>query len=187
MQKLFRKTGKADGHQHTYNDAANGKTSDVNGHTHKYDITESETKEANGHTHSLPTTKSFNLKADITKVDEDQRLVYGWFSVIEKGGDPVIDLQGDIISEIELEKMAHQFVLNSRDAGEMHVRKNIGTLIESIVFTKEKQKALGIDLGKIGWFGGFFIENDDVWKKIKKGEYPAFSIGGVAERIPVDG
>ena len=186
MEKLFRKTGKSDGHTHTYNDAVNGKTSEVDGHTHDYDLKNNKTEEADGHTHSLPTIKIFNLKADITKVDEDQRLVYGWFSVIEKDGEPVIDLEGDIISEFELEKMAHQFVLNARDAGEMHVRKNVGTLIESIVFTKEKQKVLGIKLDKVGWFGGFYINDDEVWKKIKKGEYPAFSIGGVAQRTPID-
>ena len=42
-----------------------------------------------------------------------------------------------IDSEDELEKAAYQYVLNSRDGGEMHVRKGVSTMVESVVLTKE--------------------------------------------------
>ena len=58
----------------------------------------------------------------------------------------------------------------------------VGRLIESMVFTKEKQEALGINLGKVGWFVGFQIDDVDVWKKIETGEYVDFSIGGTGQR-----
>ena len=127
------------------------------------------------------------LSATISKIDEDQRIVKGWASIIEENGEVVIDSQGDIIDEIELEKAAHDFVLDARIAGEMHENTTgVGRLIESMVFTKETQAALGIDLKKIGWWLGFKIDSAEVWAAIKSGKYKAFSIGGIAMREPVE-
>ena len=124
------------------------------------------------------------IRAKNKKIDEDERLVFGWFSVVEQGGELVKDTQGEYIEPRELEKAAYDYVLDARLAGEGHVRKGVGQLVESIVFTMEKQEALGIDLGCIGWWGGFHIDDDSVWDKIKKGEYPMFSIGGTGTRVP---
>ena len=66
--------------------------------------------------------------------------------------------------------------------GDMHERMGVGRLVESMVFTKQKQDALGIDLGLVGWFVGFKVDDDGVWKRIKAGELPEFSIGGKAVR-----
>lgn len=129
--------------------------------------------------------KSFQNTVRILKVDEDQHLVFGWFSEIEKNGKPIEDSQGDVISEADLEKAAYGFVLDARVAGEMHKRIGVGALIESMVFTREKQKAMGIDLGKISWWGGFRISDEDTWAKVKSGKLPAFSICGVAESTPI--
>lgn len=122
------------------------------------------------------------LTAKIEKMDEDQNLVFGWFSVIEKDGEPVVDSQGDVITENELEKAMYDFVLNARAAGEMHMRKDAGKLIECMVFTKQKQELMGIDLGFIGAWGGFKLD-DDTFAKVKSGEYEMFSIGGTGTRI----
>jgi hypothetical protein len=121
---------------------------------------------------------------EIKKIDEDERMVFGWFSVVEKDGELIKDSQDDYIEPMELEKAAYSYVLDARIAGDSHVRKGVGQLVESIVFTKEKQEALGIDLGHVGWWGGFHINDDNVWDKIKKGEYPMFSIGGTGTRVP---
>jgi hypothetical protein len=130
----------------------------------------------------------FNLTANISKINEDQHLVFGWVSMASEGGQPVVDLQGDVISESELEKCAYSYVLKSRQGGVMHLRdspdspKVVGTLVESIVFTPEKQEALGINLGKVGWWCGFKIHDDNVWKSVKNGEFSAFSIHGWGTR-----
>ncbi|MCM1497291.1 MAG: XkdF-like putative serine protease domain-containing protein [Clostridium sp.] len=128
----------------------------------------------------------FNVNCEINKLDDDKRLVFAWASVIEKNGEPVVDLQGDVISSDELEQAVYNYVIDSRDAGEMHFRKGVGTLVESIVFTKEKQEALGIDLGKVGWFVGFKITDDQVWESVKKGKYAMLSIGGRGVREKID-
>ena len=101
----------------------------------------------------------FNLR----KIDEDQRLVFGWASVCEVNGEPLYDREGDMIPPDELEKAAYDFVLNARIAGELHLRKGVGDMVESIMFTVEKQEALGIDLGMVGWWIGFKVTDDSVW------------------------
>ncbi len=125
---------------------------------------------------------AFTFTAKIEKIDEDKRQVFGWFSVIEENGTEVQDREGDIIQVEELEKAAYNFVVNARKAGEMHKVVEVGQLIESMVFSKDKQEALGIDLGKVGWWGGFQITDNEVWSKIKDGTYSAFSIGGSGRR-----
>lgn len=120
----------------------------------------------------------------IKKIDEDERLVFGWFSVVEKDGKLIKDSQDDYIEPAQLEKAAYSYVLDARLAGDSHIRKGVGQLVESIVLTKEKQDALGIDLGFVGWWGGFHINDNEVWDKIKKGVYPMFSIGGTGQRVP---
>ncbi len=122
-----------------------------------------------------------NITCAISKLNEDQNLVFGWAYVSETNGDAVVDYQGDTISESELEKAFYDFVINARNAGEMH-RNLAGVLVECCVFTKEKQAALGIDLGMVGAWVGFKL-NPEVFAKVKSGEYKMLSIGGKAKRV----
>lgn len=117
-------------------------------------------------------------RVPICKVDEDQQIVYGWASVIEEGGKVVQDYQGHIITEPELVRAARDFMANYRQGKVMHAGDAKGGIVESIVFTKDLQAALGIDLGKVGWFIGYHVEDKDVWQSVKDGTYSAFSIGG---------
>ena len=122
----------------------------------------------------------------ITKIDEDKRLVFGWASIIkDTEGKVLLDRQNDFIdSEDELEKSAYTYVLHSRDGGEMHVRKGVSTMVESVVLTKEKQESLGIPAGTvpIGWWIGFRVNDDRVWDEVKKGGYAGFSVHGTGQR-----
>lgn len=114
----------------------------------------------------------------VVKQDQERRQVFGFFSVVEQGGVPVIDSQGDVISEKDLEIGAYKYVKFSRMGDERHDERCKAVLIESMVLTKEKQQALGIDLGFVGWWGGFEILDNALWEKFKSGEYQSFSIGG---------
>lgn len=115
---------------------------------------------------------------NITKMDSDRQQVFGWASVVEKGGNPIVDKQGDVIPVEELEKAAYDFVLNYREQDDMHAGGPTGRCIESMVFTMEKQEALGIDLGQVGWWVGFQVDDPALWKAHKEGKRPEFSIGG---------
>ena len=123
--------------------------------------------------------KALRFTADIFKVDVEKRLVTGWFSVVEEGGQPVTDKQDDVIKPETLEKAAHQFMLDSRVGGHMH-ETEAGGIVASIVFTKDIQEQLDIDLGKVGWFGTYKVTDDEVWERVKSGDLPMFSIGGRA-------
>jgi len=122
----------------------------------------------------------------IVKIDEDKRLVFGWASIIKDvHGKILLDRQDDFIdSEEELEKSAYDYVLRSRDGGEMHIRKGVSTMVESIVLSAEKQKALGIPAGvvPIGWWVGFKVNDTRVWGEVKKGGYIGFSVHGTGKR-----
>ena len=132
----------------------------------------------------LTTGKAWSVKLEFKKADPDKRMIFGWASVVTKDGKYIIDKQGDIIPVTELEKAAYEYVLYSRDQGDMHDEYNVGKLVESFVFTKEKQQALGIDLGMEGWWVGYYVNSDKLWSAIKRGDRPEFSIGGGA--IPID-
>lgn len=126
----------------------------------------------------------FSIPFKIEKADPDKRLMFGWASVATVGGEAVVDKQFDIIPVEELERAMYDFVLYSRDQGHMHEKRGVGRLVESMVFSKEKQDALGIDLGFEGAWVGFKVDDDQVWAAVKRGDLPQFSIGGAA--IPVE-
>ena len=123
----------------------------------------------------------FELRGEITKLEDEQQIAYGWFSVIEEDGIIVEDVEGDVISEKSITKAAHS-ILDSRAGKLMHKGEAVADIVESIVFTHDLQKALGIDLKKVGWFGGMKFHDDDVWADVKSGKFPAFSIGGTGQR-----
>ena len=127
----------------------------------------------------------------IFKTDDDKRLVFGWASVsIDLNGEQLEDRQKDLIDPEDLEEAAYEYVLNFRDTGEEHIptMRKKGKLVESCVFTAEKQRAMGIPEGTlpIAWWIGFKIEDDDAWERVKNGTYRMFSIEGKASREPVE-
>lgn len=124
----------------------------------------------------------------ITKIDDDQMLVFGYASVAAKsGGETVVDHQGDMIEPRALEAAAYDYVLRSRDGGLMHQRRGVARLVESFVITPEKLASMGLSggPGDAVWHVGFKVDDPEVWKRVKAGELKAFSIGGRAVRREV--
>ena len=125
----------------------------------------------------------------IAKSDEEKKLVFGWASVsMRVDGEVIEDWQDDIVDPEELEHAAYQYVLLYRDGSEMHERGGVASLVESVVFTEEKMKAIGIPEGTlpVGWWIGFKVLDEEVWEKDKDGTYSMFSIEGTAERVEVE-
>jgi len=130
----------------------------------------------------------------IVKADQDRQMVWGWALVSVEKGQPVCDLQGDEVDTDELQHAVHgSFMRNGRVGKRMHgqryagatIASPVGEVVDSIVFTKALQDALGIDLGREGWFVGMKIHKKAVWEEVKAGKLSAFSIGGEAERHPI--
>lgn len=129
----------------------------------------------------------FKLNVSIEKTT-DQGLVSGWANVARNAdGTLPFDWQGDVIRPEVLEKAAIDFMLNYRISGEMHRGPSRGTVVESIVLTKDKQAALGIPDGVVpeGWFITVKIDDPEVFEKVKTGQYKMFSIQGRGNRVPM--
>lgn len=130
-------------------------------------------------------------QSTIIKTDPDRNLVFGWaYVAVNKSGEQVVDHSGDVIDDIqELEDAAYQFNLEFRDSGEMHKGDQVvGKLVESFVSTPDKLEKMGVakDAMPTGWWTGFYVEDDVVFKKIKDGEYKSFSIQGKGIRTKIE-
>lgn len=135
------------------------------------------------------TAGTISGRFSIKKADEDKHLAFGWAYVSQdEEGQQTEDWSGDQLEPAELEQAAYGFVELYREGGEMHERGGCAVLVESMVFTAEKQQAIGIPDGTlpVGWWIGFKVTDEDVWAKVKDGTYPMFSIEGSAirEEIP---
>jgi hypothetical protein len=129
---------------------------------------------------------------EIILKSEDQRIVWGWASVIEKGGKIVVDHQGDMIEPTELAKAAHGYVATARVGKAMHDGPKVAELVESIVVTKgggfeALLKSMGVAMPDTmpmqGWWVGFKVHDDATWALVKSGKLKAFSIGGSGKRV----
>lgn len=120
----------------------------------------------------------------VVRMDDDQRIVFGWANVTKlASGEIVVDSHGDYIETADLEAAAYGHVLKFRATGKDHVGGIKGQLVESFMVTPEKLEAIGLEKGSLpeGWWVGYHIDDDNLWKSVKKGEYASFSIQGVAE------
>lgn len=124
-----------------------------------------------------------NFEFSATNIEEEQQLVFGWAYVCETvEGTSVTDFSDQVIEPLELEAAVYQFVRWGGMASVEHTHMYAGSLVESIVFTEEKQQALGIPPGTvpIGWWVGIYVYAKDVFDKVKSGELKMLSIAGKA-------
>ena len=128
------------------------------------------------------------LGGKVCKVDEERRIVYGWaYLAKDEEGEQVVDHSGDFVpDEQNLEDVAVDYVLKSREGDVMHEGKPTSILVESFVLTKEKAEEMGLETDAIGWWVGFKILDDKVWKRVKDGELKMFSIHGSGTRTKVE-
>lgn len=129
-----------------------------------------------------PTKMSCDLEGKILKADDEERMVYGWASVITENGIPVIDRQGDVIEAEVLVKAVNNFMEHVRVGKAMHTGEQVGVVVHSFPVTKELGDALGIQSDREGWIVAYKVYDDAVWAMVKSGELAAFSIGGRATK-----
>lgn len=120
------------------------------------------------------------IDGTILKYDDEQRMFYGWASVVTNKGELVIDRQGDAIDLKSLEKAVNKFMMEVRVGKVMHTGDQKITFVHSFPVTDEICKALGLDCEKQGWIVGGYVHDEDTWQMVKSGKLPALSIGGIA-------
>ncbi len=94
----------------------------------------------------------------ITKIDSDQRLVYGYAST------EATDSQGEIVTKEALEAALPAY-MRFANIREMHLPSAVGVAREAAVDDK-------------GLYLKAEIVDDDAWRKVREGVYKGFSIGG---------
>jgi len=126
------------------------------------------------------TQKDISNEFQVFKVDEEQRIIYGWASVTKVGDDFVVDRQGDWMRTETLHKAINEFMKGVRVGKVMHQGEDAGEIVHSFPVSKEIMSALGIQTDKEGWIVGYFVKNDAAWEDVKSGKYAELSIGGSA-------
>jgi len=113
----------------------------------------------------------------ITKVDEDQRLVFG-----EVYAPNVPDTQGDFMTTEEIQKMAHNFMRARRQekVDEQHNNEEAGHIIVESFIVRAGDPDFPIPGA---WVAGAHIPSDDVWLKVVKGEINGFSMEAIVTKI----
>ena len=155
----------------------------------------SHTHEVDGQTYYMPASShevymshesvmknTTQVKADIIKVDVDERLVWGWAYVSTVKGVVSVDHSQESVSPEVLVKAATNFMLSVRTAKAMHQGDSVGEVVHSFPLTNELGKSLGVSSDREGWIICMKIHDDKVWQSVKSGELSAFSIGGRALR-----
>lgn len=133
------------------------------------------------------------VTCEFSKIDTDERTVFGWASVSEIDGKVVLDRQGDMVDIVDLSKSVYDYVIDSRHGGHQHRRTEedglplkVSDMIESMVFTKEKIERMGLpEATPLGWWVGYRVADDQVWEEVKDGRLTGFSVHGKGKRIPV--
>lgn len=102
----------------------------------------------------------FKAFAPITKVDDEQRMVYGYASTDSK------DSQGEIVKSDAIEAALPDY-MKFANIREMHTMSAVGV-------------AKSAEVNEGGLYIGAKIVDDAAWLKVKEGVYKGFSIGGKA-------
>ena len=119
----------------------------------------------------------FEVSGQVLKVDQSLGLVLGWAIVCKREGERYFDLQGDHIPEDAMLKSATDFMLHSRDAGDMHSEVGRGTVVFAFPMTEEIAKAFDIQTKQTGLMVAM-KPDAAMLAKFASGEYKGFSIGG---------
>ncbi len=126
-----------------------------------------------------------DIEGKVVKTDNDNNLAFGWAYVsVTKEGEQVIDHSQEIIDPQDLEVASYAFNLQFRGGGVEHEGEVVGHLVESLAVTEQKLESMGLEKNALpqGLWVGFYIPDDNVFEKVKNGEYAMFSIEGRARR-----
>ncbi|HUX46407.1 MAG TPA: XkdF-like putative serine protease domain-containing protein, partial [Desulfosporosinus sp.] len=149
-----------------------------------------------------PTDVYDGKQVKIVKQDDFKRIVYGVVSDPYGQGGSMEDAHNDWIPPDEIEKMAHNFLKNSRVVGLKHSGTASAQVVESWIeqypnHPEEYKKAMqglrhkvsrrdfGDDKVHSGsWVMGVELGENE-WEAYKSGDLNAFSIGGIGVREPL--
>jgi hypothetical protein len=124
-------------------------------------------------------------KVDVQRVvpiwkDDAKQIVYG--VVLTPG---VEDSQGDIVSAADIEKAAHQFLVESRKHDVQHDGRPAAVETVESFIAPDDMTVAGQPVLKGSWVMGAHVSDRELWREVETGKRTGFSIGGTGERIPL--
>lgn len=132
---------------------------------------------------STDTEPPFSWKIDITKTDEDKRLVFG---IVYSPGE--IDSQGDMTDAAEIEKAAYGFLKASRTGSGVdkdHTFTPEGGAFVAESWIVRKGDPIFPDQPEGSWAVAIKVDTDELWNAVKSGDIGGLSMGGLAD-VEVD-
>jgi len=123
-------------------------------------------------------------------MDEDKRIISGPLMLADeliyrnndKFGEHYVKFSAETIKAIAIKFAKRKYQANVNIMHDPDQKVKDVTMFESWIVDKER----GIlpmkgfeDVANGSWFGSFYVENEEVWKQVKAGEYRGFSVEGL--------
>ncbi len=144
-----------------------------------------QSQRAHSHQSASFTAEAWSTTVEFVTKNEDERLVTG--VVYEPG---VVDAQGHWATAETVQKMAHGFAMNyALQKGELGTEHTADAARRDMVVVESYIAPVDIALGeqiirKGSWVMTAFVQSDDLWSGIKKGEFTGWSLEGRAALRP---
>jgi cation transport regulator len=126
----------------------------------------------------------FKAQCEVTGVDGQLGIVFGWGMVTDIDGQPYYDLDDLHINSEVMVKATSQFMEGQRTSNDMHTSRDVGIVVHSFPLSQDIAKAMGVSSRISGWMVGV-KPSKDLLEKFISGEYTGFSIEGEGELIDI--
>lgn len=125
------------------------------------------------------------LTGPIFKKEEKQRIVY---AAVLVPGEPDHDFdKGEkLLSETEIEQVAHKWMEDYGNIDYMHGMNNVAKPVESFILPFDWEVNIGTEKTKLPkgtWILAGKITNDKAWKEVEEGKLTGFSIMGIQNNV----
>jgi hypothetical protein len=129
--------------------------------------------------------KALGREIPILKTAEERYVLGVVLEPLKEMG--MTDSQNDTYSAVEVRQACHKFM---EDYGTMGLQHQINVtgrvkLIENTI-TRQDEVIDGQPVRAGTWLMGVRIVDDGLWKRVKDGSLTGFSIGGIAQRTPLE-
>jgi hypothetical protein len=133
-------------------------------------------------------------KQSFAIVDEEQRIISGPLMLAdeliyrnnEKFGEHYVKFSAETIKQIAIKFAKKKYQNNVNLMHNSEEKVNDVTMFESFIVDKKRGIMPMAEFKEVAdgsWFGSFYVENDEVWKEVKKGTYKGFSVEGMFDYV----
>ncbi len=119
------------------------------------------------------TRTAVQLGVKVEKTNVELGIVWGWASVAD-----IVDSQGDVIPQAELESAYYQFMEDYYDGAAV-----IGDNHEEVAKAVIIESCLEWRAGNLRWWVGVKLRDEALLKEARDGKISGFSIGGWATQV----